>query len=36
MTVEDISYLLIRYVVYNYGLLEEYIIDRDKLFKSKF
>jgi len=36
ITAEDMSYLLIRHIVYNHGLAEEFIIDRDKLFKSKF
>ena len=35
-TIEDLTYAINRMVIANYSLLEEWIIDRDKLFMSKF
>ena len=33
---EDLAYIFLRIVVADYGLLDEIISDRDKLFNSKF
>ena len=33
---EDLAYAINKTVIANYSLLEEWIIDRDKLFMSKF
>ena len=35
-TVEDLIYIFIKIVVGNYRILDEIILDRDKLFTSKF
>jgi hypothetical protein len=35
-TIKDLAYAINKTVIANYSLLEEWIIDRDKLFMSKF
>ena len=35
-TAEDLTYTFLRIVIANYRLLEEIILDRDKLFISRF
>ena len=35
-TIEDLIYAINKTVIANYSLLEEWIIDKDKLFMSKF
>ena len=35
-TAKDFAYLFITTILANYGILEEIISDRDKIFKSKF
>ena len=36
LNAEDLAYVFYRIVVANYGLLDEIILDKDKLFTSKF
>ena len=36
LLVEDLAYIFLKYIISNYSLLEEIILDRDKLFTLKF
>ena len=36
LNTEDLAYIFLKIVVANYGLLDKIILNRDKLFNSKF